>query len=77
MGACHFLVLSAGKPHAHKIPPFWGGGCWVFLGGGGGSANFVFMGAGIFLISEQTLRVQKRKWTLQNQHNHFPARRLM
>ena len=22
MGAWHFLVLSAGKPHAHKIPRF-------------------------------------------------------
>ena len=27
MGASHFLVLSAGNPHAHKIPPFRGGGC--------------------------------------------------
>ena len=28
-----------------------GGGFWVFLeGGGGGSANFIFMGVGIFPI---------------------------
>ena len=48
MGAWHFLVLSAGKPpHAHKIPPSRGG-CRSFLEGGGGSANFIFMGAGIF-----------------------------
>ena len=26
-----------------------GGGCWGFSEGGGGSANFIFMGAGIFL----------------------------
>ena len=25
MGAWHFLVLSAGNHHAHKIPPFRGG----------------------------------------------------
>ena len=25
-----------------------GGGFWVFLEGGGGSANFIFMGVGIF-----------------------------
>ena len=41
-------ALSAGKTHAHKIPPFWGGVFWV-LGGGGGSADSIFMGAGIFL----------------------------
>ena len=35
--------------HAHKIPRFRGG--WVFWvwGGGGGSADFIFMGARIFL----------------------------
>ena len=48
MSAWHFLVLSAGKPHAHKIPPF-GGGCWGFLERGGGwKCQFYFMGAGIF-----------------------------
>ena len=41
-------VLSAGKTHVHKIPPFrGGGGIWFFWGGG--SADFIFMGAGIFL----------------------------
>ena len=35
--------------HVHKIPRvFWGGGYFGF-GGGGGSADFIFMGAGIFL----------------------------
>ena len=33
------------KTHVRKIPPFWGG----FWGGGGGSADFIFMGARIFL----------------------------
>ena len=45
-------VLSVGEsPHAHKIPPFrGGGGFWAFLEGGGGSANSIFMGVGIFPI---------------------------
>ena len=38
-------VLSAGKPMSIKFPVFWGG-----VGGGGGSADFIFMGARIFLI---------------------------
>ena len=33
------------KNHVRKIPPFQGGGVW----GGGGSADFIFMGARIFL----------------------------
>ena len=41
-------VLSAGKTHVHKISPFRGGGEFGFWGGGG-SADFIFMGAGIFL----------------------------
>ena len=48
MGAWHFWVLSAGKPHAHKIPLFRGGLLGFFRGGGGGSANFTFMGVGDF-----------------------------
>ena len=36
------------NPHAHKIPRF-GGGFWFFGRGWGGSANSVFVGAGIFL----------------------------
>ena len=35
--------------HVHKIPRFGGGGEILGLGGGG-SADFIFMGAGIFLI---------------------------
>ena len=46
-GIFWFFLLE--NPHAHKIPPFrGGGGFWVFLEGGGGSANFIFMGVGIF-----------------------------
>ena len=40
-------VLSAGKTHAHKIPRFRVGVFWVW---GGGGADFIFMGARIFLI---------------------------
>ena len=45
------------KNHAHKIPRFRGGG---ILGlGGGGSADFIFMGARIFLIMLQILERTK------------------
>ena len=36
--------------HIHKIPCFRGGGGVGF--GGAGSADFIFMGAGIFLMNE-------------------------
>ena len=49
MGAWKNCVLSAGKPHAHNMPRFRGGGVF-WVGVGGGSANFTFMGARIFLI---------------------------
>ena len=39
------------KTCVHKILRFRGGVFWVFGGGGGGSADFIFMGAGIFLNS--------------------------
>ena len=47
MGAWKKCALSAGKPQVRKIPRLGGGyfGFW----GGGGSADFIFMGAGIFL----------------------------
>ena len=48
-------VLSAGKTMSVKFPFFWGG-VW----GGGGSADFIFMGARIFLNKarhDTTLRV--------------------
>ena len=38
--------------HAHKIPRFMEG-YLVFFGGWGGSADFIIMGAGIFLIVKQ------------------------
>ena len=34
--------------HVHKIPRFFGGGYFGLFLGGGGSADFIFMGAGIF-----------------------------
>ena len=37
------------NPMSIKIPCFRGGGVFWFLGGGGGSADFIFMGARIFL----------------------------
>ena len=49
--------LSAENFHVHRIPRFsllLGGG--VFWVGGGGSADFIFMGAGIFL-KKKPLRV--------------------
>ena len=45
-GIFWFFLLE--NPHAHKIPPFRGGGSGLFEKGGGGSANFNFLGAGIF-----------------------------
>ena len=36
------------KPHVHTIPRFRGG-IWVFFLGGGGSADFIFMDARVFL----------------------------
>ena len=47
-GRLEKCVLSAGKTHVHKIPRFRGGGYFGFWGGGG-SADFIFMGARIFL----------------------------
>ena len=48
-GRLEKCVLSAGKTYVHKIPRFRGGGILGFLGGGG-SADFIFMDARIFLI---------------------------
>ena len=47
-GCLEKCVLSAGKNRVHKIPRFRGGGGY-FGFGGGGNADFVFMGARIFL----------------------------
>ena len=55
-------VLSAGKTHVHKIPPFRGG----ILGFvGGGRADFIFMGAGIFLNDFRGFRLDLN-WILVN-----------
>ena len=51
-GRLEKCVLSAGKTHVYKIPRFRGGGILGF--GGGGSADFIFMGARIFLIRTLT-----------------------
>ena len=50
-GIFWFFLLE--NPHALKISRFLGG--LGFFGGGGGGANFVSMGAGIFLILESSL----------------------
>ena len=47
-GRLEKCVLSAGKTHVHKIPRFRGGVFSVW--GVGGSDDFIFMGARIFLI---------------------------
>ena len=49
-GSLEKCVLSAGKPVSIKFLVLRGGG--VLGLGGGGSADFIFMGAGIFLISD-------------------------
>ena len=50
MGAWNFCVLSAGENlHAHKIPRFRGVVFCFFFGGGGRSADFIFMGEGILI----------------------------
>ena len=46
-GRLEKCVLAAGTTHVHKIPRFRGGVFWVW--GEGGSADFNFMGAQIFL----------------------------
>ena len=38
-----------------------GGGLWFFRRGGGGSANFIFMGVGIFPIESSSCRNSERK----------------
>ena len=45
-GIFWFFLLET--PHAHKSPPSRGGGGLGFLRRGGGSADFIFMGVGIF-----------------------------
>ena len=54
----------------HKIPPFLGGG-GVFRALGGGSADFIFMGAGIFLIPSsvrfrffRSERLRVKRWEI-------------
>ena len=47
------------KNHVHKIPRFRGGGVFWVLGGAG-SADFIFMGARIFLNYFDTLALFKR-----------------
>ena len=42
------------KTHAHKIPRFRGGGILGFFGGG--SADFIFMGARIFLKGKRAFK---------------------
>ena len=53
-GCTNFMGAWKENLHAHKIPRCRGD-LLGFLGGGGGSADFIFMGAGIYLMlgSEQ------------------------
>ena len=44
-GIFWFFLLE--NPHAHKNPPFKGGVVLGFFEGGGGGANYIFMGVGI------------------------------
>ena len=59
-GRLEKCVLSAGKTHVHKIPRFFWGVFWVFFSGGGGSADFIFMGARIFLNYFMRVMILKR-----------------
>ena len=50
------------KTCVHKIPRFGGGG---ILGlGGGGSADFIFMGARIFLIVANSRQCESLSWLI-------------
>ena len=51
----YILFFMLENPHAHKIPRLR-----FFLSGRGGSANFIFMGAGIFLKMLRTCHVSER-----------------
>ena len=55
-GCANFMDAS----HVHKILRF-GGGFW---GGGGGSADFIFMGARIFLTFSKEKSGRKRPFSL-------------
>ena len=46
---------SAGKTHVHKIPPFSRGGV------GGGSADFIFMGARMIFLMEGRSKIRQIK----------------
>ena len=47
------------KTHVHNISRFRAGGSWV-LGFGGGSADFIFMGAWIFLMRGSRGEIQRK-----------------
>ena len=66
MGAWKKCVLSAGKPMSIKFLVLGGGGI-LGLGGGGGSADFIFTGAGIFLIHNvRAVRANRLKTAIRN-----------
>ena len=70
------------KNHVHKIPRFRGGGYFEVFWGGGGSADFIFMGARTFLNSgrmnqcqglfnhapEETARREDTQKTIEERH---------
>ena len=68
-GIFGFFLLE--NHHAHKIPPFRGG-VMGFLEGGGGSANFIFMGVGIFPIISNRSDINRQKRSTKSKTDGFP-----
>ena len=60
MDAWNTCVLSAGKPHAHKIPRFRGGN-FGFFGGEGGKCRFDFHGREDFSDFLVVTKLQEHK----------------
>ena len=59
MGALQIWALSAGYPHAHKIPPFRGG-VWGFLEGGGVEVPILGYGRGDFCRTESNFGTRSK-----------------
>ena len=64
-GRLEKCTLSAGKTHVHKIPRSRGGGYFGFFFWGG-SADFIFMGAGIFLTIGDAPEQFKSRYVLNS-----------
>ena len=72
MGALDFLFLSAGKPHAHKIPRFFFRDGGEFLEGGGWKCQFYLYGSRDF--SETMLDVSEGTVHFEAQQRYFSHR---